>query len=41
MTLLFDRFDSPIGVLTIAGDERGLSHVLFPENRHPARGRDD
>ncbi|MBH1693412.1 methylated-DNA--[protein]-cysteine S-methyltransferase [Stenotrophomonas maltophilia] len=41
MALLFDRFDSPIGVLTIAGDERGLSHVLFPENRHPARGRDD
>ncbi|KAG1387054.1 hypothetical protein G6F59_016580 [Rhizopus arrhizus] len=41
MTLLFDRFDSPIGVLTIAGDERGLAHVLFPENRHPARGRDD
>ncbi len=41
MTLLFDRFNSPIGVLTIAGDERGLSHVLFPENRHPARGRDD
>ncbi len=41
MTLLFDRFDSPIGVLTIAGDKRGLSHVLFPENRHPARGRDD
>ncbi len=41
MTLLFDRFDSPIGVLTIAGDERGLSHVLFPENRHPARGRED
>ncbi|MCU1203691.1 cysteine methyltransferase [Stenotrophomonas maltophilia] len=40
MTLLFDRFDSPIGVLTIAGDERGLAHVLFPENRHPARGRD-
>ncbi|RXY82603.1 cysteine methyltransferase, partial [Salmonella sp. 3DZ2-4SM] len=29
------------GVLTIAGDERGLSHVLFPENRHAARGRDD
>lgn len=41
MTLLFDRFDSPIGVLTIAGDERGLAHVLFPENRHPARGRGD
>ena len=38
MTLLFDRFDSPIGVLTIAGDERGLSHVLFPENRHPHAG---
>lgn len=41
MTLLFDRFDSPIGELTIAGDERGLAHVLFPENRHPARGRGD
>ena len=41
MTLLFDRFDSPIGELTIAGDEHGLAHVLFPENRHPARGRGD
>ncbi|AWH52810.1 cysteine methyltransferase [Stenotrophomonas sp. ESTM1D_MKCIP4_1] len=41
MTLLFDRFDSPIGELTIAGNAQGLAHVLFPENRHPARGRGD
>jgi methylated-DNA-[protein]-cysteine S-methyltransferase len=39
MTLLFDRFDSPIGVLTIAGDERGLSHVLFPRTATRTRAR--
>jgi methylated-DNA-[protein]-cysteine S-methyltransferase len=37
--VLFDQFDSPIGVLTLAADERGLRHVEFPRNRHPvARG---
>ena len=30
----FDQFDTPIGRLTIAADEVGLRHVLFPANRH-------
>lgn len=40
MTMLYsDSFDSPIGRLTIAADGDGrLHHVLFPSNRHPARG---
>ncbi|QLF94021.1 methylated-DNA--[protein]-cysteine S-methyltransferase [Pseudomonas sp. ABC1] len=40
MTLYYDRFDSPIGPLTIAADEHGLRHVLFPENRYDAPGRE-
>lgn len=40
MTLLYDRFDSPIGPLTIAADAQGLRHILFPENRHDAKGRE-
>lgn len=39
MTLLYDRFDSPIGTLTVAADEHGLRHILFPQNRHDAKGR--
>ncbi|HEY0334979.1 MAG TPA: methylated-DNA--[protein]-cysteine S-methyltransferase [Stenotrophomonas sp.] len=38
--LRYDRFDSPIGPLTVAADEQGLRHVLFAENRHDARGRE-
>jgi methylated-DNA-[protein]-cysteine S-methyltransferase len=34
-TIRFDRFDTPIGVLTIAADESGLRHIEFPSNRHP------
>lgn len=30
----YDRFDTPLGVLTVAGDAAGLRHVLFPHNRH-------
>jgi methylated-DNA-[protein]-cysteine S-methyltransferase len=33
--LLFERMDSPIGVLTIAADAGGLRHIEFPQNRHP------
>ncbi|KFN44883.1 methylated-DNA--[protein]-cysteine S-methyltransferase [Arenimonas oryziterrae] len=30
----FDQFDTPIGLLTIAGEPQALRHVLFPSNRH-------
>ncbi len=36
-----DRFDSPIGPLTVAADAHGVRHILFAENRHDARGRAD
>ncbi|TBU89798.1 methylated-DNA--[protein]-cysteine S-methyltransferase [Stutzerimonas kirkiae] len=39
MTLYYDRFDSPIGPLTVAADEHGLRHILFAENRYDAPGR--
>lgn len=39
MTIYYDQFDSPIGLLTVAGNQQGLHHVLFPENRHAAKGR--
>lgn len=35
----YDTFPTRIGLLTIAGDETGLRHVLFPENRHDAPAR--
>ena len=35
-TLFFERFDTPIGTLTIAADAGGLRHIEFPSNRHPA-----
>ncbi|NOT89125.1 MAG: methylated-DNA--[protein]-cysteine S-methyltransferase [Lysobacter sp.] len=34
-TLFFERFDTPIGILTIAADAGGLRHIEFPSNRHP------
>lgn len=34
--MFFERFDTPIGVLTIAADADGLRHIEFPRNRHPA-----
>lgn len=40
MTLYYDRFDTPIGELTVAGDGHGISHILFPRNRHDAKGRE-
>lgn len=30
----YDFIDSPIGVLTAAGDDIGLRWLLFPQNRH-------
>ncbi len=39
--LYYDAFESPIGTLTAATDADGsLRHVLFAQNRHPARGRE-
>ena len=37
----FDTFDTPIGPLTVAGDDAGLRHVLFPENKYPPADRGD
>lgn len=33
--LFFERFDTPIGTLTLAADADGLRHIEFPDNRHP------
>lgn len=33
--MFFERFDTPIGILTIAADVDGLRHIEFPSNRHP------
>ena len=38
-TLYYDRFDSPIGPLTIAADALGLRHVLFANHCRPAAGQ--
>lgn len=38
-TVYYDRFDSPIGPLTIAADAHGLRHVLFAEHCRPAPGQ--
>jgi methylated-DNA-[protein]-cysteine S-methyltransferase len=39
-TLLFDRFDTAIGMLTIAADAVGLRHIEFANNRHPVSRAD-
>ena len=39
-TVYYDRFDSPIGLLTVAADDQGVRHILFASNRHDARGRE-
>lgn len=33
--IFYERFDTPIGTLTIAADAEGLRHIEFPSNRHP------
>jgi len=35
----FDTLSTPIGTLTIAADQDGLRHVLFPENKYDVEGR--
>jgi methylated-DNA-[protein]-cysteine S-methyltransferase len=37
----FDEFTTRIGTLTIAADEAGLRHVLFPDNKYDAPSRDE
>lgn len=32
--IIFEQFDSPVGVLTIAAEDDALRHIEFPENRH-------
>jgi len=39
MSLFYDRFDSPIGPLTVAGNAAGIAHILFPTSRHDVPGR--
>ena len=36
----YDRFDTPIGPLTVAADATGLRHILFAENRHDVKDRE-
>ncbi len=36
----FDAFDTKIGVLTVAADVTGIRHILFPDNKYDATGRD-
>lgn len=33
--MIFTRIDTPIGVLTLAGEGDALCHIEFPDNRHP------
>lgn len=37
----YDVFDTPIGALTVAADDAGVRHILFPANKYDAPGRDD
>jgi methylated-DNA-[protein]-cysteine S-methyltransferase len=34
-TVFYERFDTPVGKLTIAADADGLRHIEFADNRHP------
>jgi methylated-DNA-[protein]-cysteine S-methyltransferase len=36
----FDAFETKIGTLTVALDDAGLRHVMFPENRYDAPDRE-
>lgn len=33
--MIFDRCDTPVGVLTLAAEDDALCHIEFPSNRHP------
>ncbi len=36
----FDAFDTKIGKLTVAADDDGIRHILFPHNKYDAPDRD-
>lgn len=38
MTLVYQHFDTPIGVLTLAADDTGLQRIDFPPPRLPPAG---
>jgi len=41
MSIYFDCFDSPIGLLTVAADANGLRHIFFANEQHQAiKGRE-
>ncbi len=33
--MIYDQFDTPVGLLTIAAEGDALCHIEFPSNRHP------
>ncbi|PKM16499.1 MAG: cysteine methyltransferase [Gammaproteobacteria bacterium HGW-Gammaproteobacteria-2] len=33
--MIYEQFDTPVGVLTLAAEGDALCHVEFPSNRHP------
>lgn len=33
--MIFEQFDTPVGVLTIAAENDALCHIEFPRNSHP------
>jgi methylated-DNA-[protein]-cysteine S-methyltransferase len=33
--MIFEQFDTPVGVLTLAAEGDALCHIEFPSNRHP------
>jgi methylated-DNA-[protein]-cysteine S-methyltransferase len=34
-TMVYDYFDTPVGPLLVAADDRGLRHIEFERNRYP------
>ena len=33
--MIYEQFDTPVGMLTIAAENDALCHIEFPRNRHP------
>ncbi|MDP1698978.1 MAG: methylated-DNA--[protein]-cysteine S-methyltransferase [Xanthomonadaceae bacterium] len=40
MMMIFEQFDTPVGVLTLAAEGDALCHIEFPSNRHPVARTD-
>lgn len=34
--MIYEQFDTPVGVLTVAADGDAMCHIEFANNRHPA-----